>query len=66
MKPIQKIALISPNPRFPDFVSMAVGSENTLPYFDYAVREEGEETIIELLEALNGKRDLHSVKGIPH
>ncbi|MBI4209080.1 MAG: radical SAM protein [Deltaproteobacteria bacterium] len=142
-KPIRKIALISPNPRFPDFEGRLVMAENTLPligtvlknagyevevfmeriapipwervleadlvgfsaitctvnrvyemvkkikahkdvptvlggphasmipddavrYVDYVVRDEGEETIIELLEALNHGGDIRGIQGISY
>ena len=142
-KPIRKIALISPNPRFPDFEGLCKMAENALPligtvlkekgydvevfmeriapipwerllqadlvgfsavtpsanrcyemvdkikaarnipvilggphasmltedavkHFDYVVRGEGEITILELLDALNNKRDIESVRGISY
>jgi radical SAM superfamily enzyme YgiQ (UPF0313 family) len=36
------------------------------PYVDYAVRGQGEETFLELLEALRGKRDLKDILGLSY
>ena len=40
--------------------------EDCLQYCDYVVRNEGEETLIDLLDALERKRDLSTVKGISY
>ncbi len=40
--------------------------EDCLEYCDYVVRKEGEETIIDLLDALERKTDLSTVKGISY
>ncbi len=36
------------------------------PYVDFAVRGQGEDTFLELLEALRGKRDLKSIRGLSY
>lgn len=40
--------------------------DDAIQHVDYAVREEGEETILELLEVLNNGGDVCSVKGISY
>ena len=36
------------------------------PYVDYAVRGQGEETILELLDAIREKRDLADIRGLSY
>ncbi|MBI4208239.1 MAG: hypothetical protein HY538_00850 [Deltaproteobacteria bacterium] len=43
MKPIQKIALISPNPRFPDFEKRFYMTENALPLIGTVLKQAGYE-----------------------
>ncbi|MBI4208376.1 MAG: cobalamin B12-binding domain-containing protein, partial [Deltaproteobacteria bacterium] len=40
--------------------------EHAVQHFDYVVREEGEETIIELLDVLSNRGDLTRIKGISY
>lgn len=48
------------------FPSLQTDAVLNAPYVDYAVRGQGEETILELLEALRGQRKLASVAGLSY
>jgi radical SAM superfamily enzyme YgiQ (UPF0313 family) len=58
--------------RFPDvpivwggyFPSIYTNTALNAPYVDYAVRGQGEDTLLELLSALRGKRGLQDVRGL--
>jgi len=48
------------------FPSVHTDAALNTPYVDFAVRGQGEETLLELLEALRGRRQLGSVRGLAY
>src|SRR5262245_12245468 len=46
------------------FPSLYTAATLNAKYVDYAVRGQGEETLLELLEALRGRRPLQSIRGL--
>jgi anaerobic magnesium-protoporphyrin IX monomethyl ester cyclase len=48
------------------FPSIYTGATLNAGYVDFAVRGQGEETLLELLEALRGKRSFESVRGLSY
>jgi anaerobic magnesium-protoporphyrin IX monomethyl ester cyclase len=48
------------------FPSVHTDAALNAPYVDFAVRGQGEETLLELLEALRGRRQLGSVRGLAY
>jgi anaerobic magnesium-protoporphyrin IX monomethyl ester cyclase len=48
------------------FASNYTAAALNVPYVDFAVRGQGEDTVLELLEALRGKRALDSIRGLSY
>lgn len=48
------------------FPSLYTESALNAPYVDFAVRGPGEETLLELIQALRGKRGLESIRGLSY
>lgn len=48
------------------FPSVYTDAALNAPYVDYAVRGQGEHTLLELIDALRGKRDLSTISGLSY
>jgi anaerobic magnesium-protoporphyrin IX monomethyl ester cyclase len=48
------------------FPSIYADAALNAPYVDFAVRGQGEETFLELLEAIRGQRDLNNIRGLSY
>jgi anaerobic magnesium-protoporphyrin IX monomethyl ester cyclase len=48
------------------FASNYTAASLNVPYVDYAVRGQGEQTFLELLEAIRGHRDLKTIQGLSY